>query len=88
MLKTLLYLQFETYCDCLLDLGFISPESHDKLLSINFKEVLNYDDSINHEHESAGHRADGHTESQTSDNADQVCCEQETGEDRSDGERS
>lgn len=56
-----------------------------KLESIERKDQN--DDSINHEYESAGHRADGHTKSQTSDNADQVCCEQETGKDRSDGER-
>lgn len=42
--KILLYLQLESYCDCLLDLCFISRETYDKILSINYKEVLKNDD--------------------------------------------
>ena len=42
--KILLYVRLESYCDCLLDLGFISHETYDKILSINYKEVLKHDD--------------------------------------------
>lgn len=42
--KILLYVQLESYCDCLLDLGFISRETYDKILSINYKEVIKHDD--------------------------------------------
>ena len=58
-----------------------------RTLKIIQKELNGNDDSIDHEHESAGYRADGHTESQASDNADQIGSQQETRQDRSDGER-
>ena len=41
--KILLYLQLESYCDCLLDLCFISRETYDKILSINYNEVIKHD---------------------------------------------
>ena len=42
--KLLTYLQLESYCQCLLDLNCISPRTYDKILSINYKEVLKHDD--------------------------------------------
>ena len=57
--KILLYVQLESYCDCLLDLGFISRETYDKILSINYREVLKHDSWNIIKNVTAGHWPNG-----------------------------